>query len=176
MNENETKRVPREFWAELYHQTGLVGGLYDTKPTKGYEIIKVREVFDEPVDPYAELKKAHKEGKVIQCANKGFDNWDDCVKPFWYDTLQYRIKSEPKYRPWKPEEVPVGAIVRSKSLPDTKMLILWSGHQNFDMATIATRKGDSDIGFDKALNLLFADYQVSLDHGKTWLPCGVLEK
>jgi len=174
MNENETNRVPREFWAELYHQTGLVGGLYDTKPTKSYEIIKVHEVFDEPVDPYTELKKAHKKGKVIQCANKGIDNWDDCVKPLWIDTLQYRIKPEPKYRSWTAEEVPVGAIIKHKNDTVHRYLILDVDKEGVTVTFRNSLKQFETIHI--IFNFLGSWHDYSLDHGKTWLPCGVLEE
>lgn len=29
------------------------------------------------------------------------------------DAHRYRIKPEPKYRPWRPEEVPVGSVVKN---------------------------------------------------------------
>jgi uncharacterized protein YodC (DUF2158 family) len=50
-------------------------------------------------DPYAELKKAHAEGKVIQynCASVGYEpEWEDLPDPEFGDGPQsYRIKPEP---------------------------------------------------------------------------------
>jgi len=48
-------------------------------------------------DPYAELKKAHAEGKVIQGCIRG--HWIDCPHPTWkYPANTYRIK--PDEIPW----------------------------------------------------------------------------
>ena len=46
-------------------------------------------------DPYAELKKAHADGKVIQ-VNHVADGWITCTKPNWLsDVDAYRVKPEP---------------------------------------------------------------------------------
>lgn len=53
-----------------------------------------------PVDPYAELKKAHAEGKVIQIKGiTGVDDydWKDC-DPQWAPNREYRIKPEPAFQ------------------------------------------------------------------------------
>ena len=48
-------------------------------------------------DPYAELKKAHAEGKTIQILTLT-DEWVDC-EPYWdSDVKCYRVKPEPKTR------------------------------------------------------------------------------
>lgn len=48
----------------------------------------------QPVDKFAELKKAHKNGAVIQFRNR-FGVWEDCI-PVWLNHLEYRIKPEEK--------------------------------------------------------------------------------
>lgn len=46
-------------------------------------------------DPYAELKEAHAEGKVIEHRNMG-DTWTTCALPSWtFSPDFYRIKPEP---------------------------------------------------------------------------------
>jgi len=54
----------------------------------------------EPADPYAELKKAHAEGKVIQWQSMGEGPWGDYdprynAEPGRYESVKWRIKPEP---------------------------------------------------------------------------------
>lgn len=169
---NETKRVPREFWIVMsdkhpvcaYDIEEKQAGIFNIENKK---LVHVREVFDEPVDPYAELKKAHKEGKIIQCANIDLDNWNDCGEPVWCTLLRYRIKPELPYRPWKPEEVPVWAVYRHKM--DNR--IYYPSVQG----PLGVSFGNGSSGYFDCESLRLV-WEHSLDHGKTWLPCGVLEK
>jgi hypothetical protein len=85
--------------------------------------------------------------------------WMLIKNPCWnWNTQEYRIKPTPVLRPWTADEVPLGCQLRSKSYhPDHRSLITTSGH------TIL-REG--------WLN----EYEHSIDNGKTWLPCGVMEE
>lgn len=47
-------------------------------------------------DPYAELKKAHAEGEVIQHRFSGHLPWNDTDKPEFLSSREYRIKPEPE--------------------------------------------------------------------------------
>jgi hypothetical protein len=97
--------------------------------------------------------------------------------PREFDTLQYRIKPEPKYRPWTAEEVPVGALLRRLFQPNKITVILGTTQQELILS-----------GLPPACSLFISDLftyhgghsgdrvEHSLDHGKTWLPCGVLEE
>lgn len=66
-------------------------------------------------DPYAELKAAHAEGKVIQFFNKTSDRWNDCNEldpPTWTSPPdRYRIKPDesPPWIKWHGGECPVAA-------------------------------------------------------------------
>jgi hypothetical protein len=82
--------------------------------------------------------------------------------------LIQRIKPEPKLRPWKPEEVPVGALYK------------WNGHVSVILAVcdnalkFVDHEGDINGNFlDRGCISKKSEH--SLDGGKTWLPCGVLE-
>jgi hypothetical protein len=73
------------------------------------------------------------------------------------DISAYRIKPTATLRPWTADEVPLGCQLRHKSYnPDHRSLITTSGH------TIL-REG--------WLN----EFEHSIDGGKTWIPCGVME-
>ena len=58
-------------------------------------------------DPNYEVKRAYyKEGKQIQVAYKGANNWVDCDEPEWVDGCQFRIKPDctcekKTFRPFK---------------------------------------------------------------------------
>lgn len=123
----------------------------------------------------APLLKAWGEGKKLQY-NNGY-GWHDCAEMHGIlddPKVEYRIKPEPKLRPWKPEEVPVGALLRSpgNSLNCISQII---GKTNSGIITfIATWK--SGLPTENLLLSSVTDLEHSLDHGKTWLPCGVMEE
>jgi hypothetical protein len=145
---------------------------WEAFPGSDYDLLVILEAFSSyrRVDPYAALKQAHKEGKVIQFKYKTKpDSWKDASTPMWDSLLDYRIKPYSPLRPWKPEEVPVGALIRGKYQLDTRTTILavW-----FDVITIPLREKLSYLQLDEALG----NWVHSLDHGKTWLPCGLMEE
>lgn len=72
------------------------------------------------------------------------------------------LYTEPKLRPWKPEEVPVGAWMREKNGGLPSLIVAVTGR------TLHRGHGDS-IQFDYALN----HYEHSTDNGVTWKPCGI---
>lgn len=116
------------------------------------------------------------EGKTLQFLNISGD-WCDVDADGNYSLIatidRYRIKpTEPILRPWKPEEVPVGALIRVKV---TKYLdglhiqmILYICPCG---VTLSARNGHMECEIKE----LASTYEHSSDHGKTWLPCGVME-
>jgi hypothetical protein len=72
------------------------------------DIIGWRYADVEQPDPYAALKKAHAEGKVIQGCIRG--HWIDCPHPTWkYPLDTYRIKPDdgPPWTEWPGGECPL---------------------------------------------------------------------
>jgi hypothetical protein len=69
-----------------------------------------------------------------------------------------------KLRPWRPEEVPLGAWTRLKEHPHCRQLIT-------EVSEYCVGIGIDARGLDKIL----IDSEHSTDSGKTWLPCGVEE-
>lgn len=139
------------------------------------------EKKQEPPLKWQAEREAEKQGKVIQFRDKIFyTEWTDIVSPSWLDGPEYRIKPTSKYRAWKPEEVPVGALIRTKFKPELIAVIL--------RVTITDRIGPKVIlnqnypNISDYINDLFTYHggyngdaaEYSLDQGKTWLPCGVL--
>ena len=50
--------------------------------------------------------QAYAEGKTVECKCKGsrFDSWVEANCPSWSVNIKYRIKPEPKYRPFNTKE------------------------------------------------------------------------
>ena len=102
-------------------------------------------------------------GKTIQWRRRDQNEWFD-IEPActattlsWdWDEFEYRVKPEPKLRPWTADEVPLGAWMRFKNNPQDRVLIGWVSVQ-----------ADRDLWLDER--------EHSIDGGKTWLPCGVKE-
>ncbi len=90
--------------------------------------------------------------------------WIPKDDPYFYPDLIYRRKPTPTIRPWKPEEVPLGAWVRSKSGGSfVGMIIAYDDH--------SVNCGTYWSSYLK----MRTDNEHSIDNGKTWLPCGVEE-
>ena len=120
----------------------------------------------EQIEQNAEAYRAWLEGKEVQyySASQG---WAE-LRNFnsIYANTSIRIKPAPKLRPWRAEEVPVGALIRNESN--------WIGAilARSDKQILTTQGSDLEWeSFESAL----ACYTHSIDHGKTWHPCGVIE-
>ena len=120
---------------------------------------------------YLPFVQAAADGKTIQNNNGG--EWVDVTEPgFSMSPNSYRIKPSPTLRPWRPEEVPVGALLRpitTSSLNKDIELIIG----------VSTLEGNAVLytgfGYERTAEVILRDKEHSLDQGKTWLPCGVLE-
>lgn len=122
----------------------------------------------------APLLKAWGEGKKLQY-NSGY-GWHDCAEMHGIlddPKVEYRIKPEPKLRPWKPEEVPVGALLKYKS---TIAIISFVNTEGFGFTQYMPGGGNNSDTSVWGFYRVFDTIEHSLDHGKTWLPCGVMEE
>lgn len=118
------------------------------------------------VDPYHELKEAEAAGKTIQL-RLADGSWRDLQPPIYWSSepSAYRIKPGPNYRPFNFDEIPLGAIVRDKTMPFKAVLSAVHGVNHFTII-IGDRKPDQ--------HALLKFYELSRDGGKTWEPAGVL--
>ena len=112
------------------------------------------------------IMEAYLDGYEIQHRTKKCDSrsglkpdWCDTDAPWWdFDSYDYRIKPTAKtLRPWTADEVPLGAWMRFKLLPSTRLII---------------SSGTLSINFKQWLE----EREHSTDGGKTWKPCGVEEE
>lgn len=118
------------------------------------------------------LIKAWAEGATLQTMSDGV--WEDTHGgvAFTWHVENYRIKPEPKLRPWKPSEVPCGFIAREKDV--SKRDAEWAAPISVTGRGVLFAgdiTGLSQFSFDEMLDHL----EHSTDGGKTWKPCGIEE-
>ena len=111
------------------------------------------------------VMQAYLDGKEVQYRIKKCDSrsvlkpdWCDIDAPCWdFDGYEYRIKPTATLRPWTADEVPLGMQARNREYPKTRWLI--------DRTSSEENRKD-----------WCEKYEHSIDGGKTWLPCGVMEE
>jgi len=86
------------------------------------------------------------------------------------EIYKFRLASEPpakKWRPWTPEEVPVGALIRFAPVVSSHCWMI----TGWNLASFFTSNNAmGPVLFEEAES---KGCQHSMDNGKTWLPCGV---
>jgi len=123
----------------------------------------------EQVKELLPVLQAFAEGKTIEYRSVGCGGWYEASRGlklgFENGPENYRIKSEPKLRPWTLDEIPVGAQVRRKGSSELRRLIL------------SNAGGYIQINVHDSITCSFAleAFEVSTDQGKAWGPCGVYE-
>ena len=67
------------------------------------------------IDPFAELRAAYEAGKTIQLKNRFGGVWNKLYSPIMFNlpVERYRVKPEPRYRDWTPQEA-VGKKIKKK--------------------------------------------------------------
>lgn len=121
-----------------------------------------------------DLVEAFKNGAEIEFKHKENAEWTGIENPsFCLEGYDYRIKPSTKLRPWKPEEVPVGARICA---PWMNSIISWCERRESNQWFVGCPDGTPE-GRRWNLSELheFTDIQHSTDGGKTWKPCGVEE-
>lgn len=114
------------------------------------------------------------DGKAIQ--NKTFNSANDwkTVRPtdpnFSSPMALWRPAPEPKFRLWKPEEVPLDAWFKGKNEIAFRLC-----YADLGMSAIVPTVASANGGHT-TLDQVFKEWKHSLDGGKTWHPCGVMEE
>lgn len=111
------------------------------------------------------IMQAYVDGKEVEYLGKKWDSkesfkqdWCYTLTPLWnWEHYDYRIKPTAKLRSWTADEVPLGAWMRFKRNPQDRVLLGWVSVQS-----------DRDLWLDER--------EHSIDGGKNWLPCGVVEE
>ena len=111
------------------------------------------------------VMQAYVDGKEVELKNNhhltnNLPLWVPAPNPVWNwigDIKSFRIKPTATLRPWTADEVPLGMQARNAKYPKTRWLI--------------DRTSSEENRMDWCKN-----YEYSIDGGKTWLPCGVVEE
>lgn len=122
------------------------------------------------------IMQAYVDGKRIQYAEDDTDVWHNIDEPDWYSNYEYRIKPEPKYRPFKNvdecwqemlKHQPFGWVKRKGNKPSYELLACISeNNENNEAPVCFASYGSVDRGvvirsssrFDKMFNVFtFAD-------------------
>ena len=104
------------------------------------------------------VMQAFVDGKEVECQYHGSETLSNAPNPSWnWFDCTYRIKPTATLRPWTADEVPLGAWMRFKKVIDDRSILAWTSNQ-----------ADRDMWLDER--------EHSIDGGKTWLPCGVVEE
>ena len=118
----------------------------------------------------AAVMLAFADGKEVQVRVRGgtapWTHHSNLLDGTWdWDAFEFRIKPTATLRPWTADEVPLGAWLRSKE-GSWRSLIL------------AVDSDGRIIGHYRGIEreAAFEHCEHSLDNGKTWLPCGVMEE
>lgn len=122
---------------------------------------------------YLPFVQAAAEGKTIQslwCSRNWKDIDPDSNLHFSRDPSCYRVKPSLTLRPWKSNEVQVGAVMQNKGEPHTRALILGMDGDNLLWA------GYNGNILKNPLSRCCENCEYSTDFGKTWHPCGVVEE
>jgi hypothetical protein len=112
------------------------------------------------------VMQAFVDGKEVEFKNRhqltnGLPLWVPASNPVWNwidDIKSFRIKPTAKLRPWTANEIPLGAWMRNKSVQYDRWIIVHLQYSSLNR----------EEWLDK--------YEHSIDGGKNWLPCGVVEE
>ena len=124
-------------------------------------------------DEMIAVMQAARDGKQIEWRRHSGGDWEQTTPVWNWNVCDYRIKPEPKLRPWKPEDVPMPCILRPMGGNSHQAMWLVLTVSSSGVATADCHvKGETRLASFEAL-LLHNEH--STDGGKTWKPCGVEE-
>lgn len=133
----------------------------------------------EQAKAYLPFIQAVADGKVVQWKSRLTGQWSDCDNHYSVTGSppeELRIKPTSQLRPWKPEEVPVGALLKTKHKDYLNCVILGV----FQNKVVLNTNPPSGSYYINDLLTYHGGHNGdsvlhSIDNGKTWKPCGVVE-
>ena len=103
------------------------------------------------------IMQAYVDGKKVEYEHPN-GIWMLTPTPCWnWNSGEYRIKPTATLRPWTADEVPLGAWILEKANREQRWLI-------------------TDVHDQEFRSDLLKLYEHSIDGGKTWSACGVVEE
>jgi hypothetical protein len=127
--------------------------------------------------------------EIVDAYNNGTLQYEDCrFNGVWYDCIEsaaltmegintrnFRSRPpEPKLRPWRPEEVPVGALIKMFDIDIPTLILGYGVCKDSDNTKYVQYVHNGYISGD-GLDFCMQHRKYSTDQGKTWKPCGVME-
>ena len=130
--------------------------------------------------PSAEVLRAWKNDEQLEYQNvypngdaSGWlDNqllFDRLLKDNDWGDVRFRVKPTTSTRPWKPEEIPLGAVIRLPVNDGYSLEELITGRHGAWVYTTYNKQGIA------VYRLFNEGWQCSKDGGKTWDICGITE-
>ena len=118
--------------------------------------------------------QAFAEGKDIEVS--GDVGWMPAADLKWDRTYSYRIKPEPKLRPWTPEECPAFVMLRMKGHHEEEdgRVMCWAFHSDPVTGPGYRRRVDRGSVLIRSPEFIFQNFTRIAEDG-TERPCGVLE-
>lgn len=125
------------------------------------------------------IVKALAEGKEIQFRTIGNVGWFKASSPaFDISRYEYRVKPECQLRPWKLEEIPIGAIARRRnpSLNQTPQVIIAADYLSINTPTstpcaIMHFEGKENT----TAELLLSKWEWKYPNSGFWQHCGMMD-
>lgn len=119
------------------------------------------------VDEIIELCKAYKEGKALQVYEESVKEWHDVVSMQWsFSRRTYRIKPEPKLRPYTFKEFQKEVIKHKPYLKLGSEIVSICGFTSHQVGLVKYR-GMNTENYSTLCSMTWLD---------TGLPCGVYEE
>jgi hypothetical protein len=131
----------------------------------------IRALDEKQLRKHWDVIRAWLDGKTIECRLNETHEWEVTATPLFHIDYEYRVKPEPKFRPWKAEEVPVGAVIKDKREDHFCRSLILGSCARENTVQISHEEHTKYFSFQEA----FDSWEYSLDQGKTWHPCGVQE-
>ena len=127
-----------------------------------------------------EAALAWAQGRIVEVMGPASREWEPVIKVGggdgeWFSGVftapcgRYRFRLAPqrpskKWRPWTAEDVPFGALLRTKGGHVIHMIVAFS---------TALKEVYAGQGWKGDVEYCLEHVEHSTDNGKTWLPCGV---
>ena len=128
------------------------------------------------------VREAWEDGTEIEFNNKhDASGWllYKGESPDWYNkAIEWRVKAEPTYRQWFSNEIPVGAVIRNKTIGNYRAIIIavWDDGQIIRIANnVIDQCAPTLLREDAGKMFTHREWKWPHEPETAWRPCGVEE-
>lgn len=117
------------------------------------------------------------DGKSIIYSHRFGGSMGNASGPCWdWEDYKYTTKKEPKLRTWKPEEVPMFALLKiTGSIVMIQDCVYHNRLGKWLIRIACPALYNAPVSIYTLDALTNPNFQYSVDGGVTWLPCGAME-